>query len=81
MIKQCAYVFLDRSRDWECAVTMNPSEFDSLEDWYCAGQVSSLKELFYLMEAYDFDAEYFYEYVDHCLSHQLFNMLNKDGDY
>ena len=36
MIKQCAYVFLDRSRDWECAVTMNPSEFDSLEDWYCA---------------------------------------------
>ena len=81
MVKAVAYVYLDRSRDWECVVTLNPSEYEGIEDWYCAGQVTNLKELFQLMEDNDFDAEYFYEYVDHCMSHRLFNLLNADGSY
>lgn len=78
MPKSVAYVFLSRSRDWECFVTLNPNEADRDEDLYLAGQVSSLKELFQLMEDNDFDAEYFYEYVDCCMSHRIYNMLNKE---
>lgn len=81
MIKQCAYVFLSRSRDWECFVTTDPREAEGDDDLYLAGQVGSLKELFQLMDEHDFDAEYFYEYVDHCLSHRLYNLLNKGDEY
>lgn len=76
-----AYVYLSRSCDWECFVSENPHEADGDEDLYLAGEVSSLKELFQLMEDNDFDAEYFYEYVDHCLSHRIYNMLNKGDEY
>lgn len=76
-----AYVYLSRAYDWECFVSEYPQVFAAEEDMYLAGTVSSLKELFQLMEDNDFDAEYFYEYVDHCMSHRLFNMLNKDGAY
>lgn len=76
-----AYLFLNHLYDWECVVTERPSEFEGYDGWYLAGKVSTLKELFKLMEDNDFDAEYFYEYVDHCMSHRLFNMLNKDGAY
>ena len=81
MNKPVAYVFLSRSRDWECFVTTDPSEVEGDEDLYLAGEVSSLEELFHLMEDNDFDAEYFYEYVDHCMSHRMFTLLNKDGAY
>jgi hypothetical protein len=81
MTKQCAYVFLSSSCDWECFVTTDPREAEGNDDLYLAGEVSSLKELFKLMEDNDFDAEYFYAYVDHCMSHRLFNLLNKDGAY
>ena len=81
MANPVAYVFLSRSRDWECVVTDNFADFDGCDDWYLVGEVSSLKELFQLMEDNNFDAEYFYEYVDHCMSHRLFDMLNKDGAY
>jgi hypothetical protein len=77
-MKYTAYVFLDRNRDWECAVTVHPELYDGDTDWYCVGGVNNLKELFHLMEAHDFDAEYFYEYVDRCMSHELYNMLNKE---
>ena len=80
MSESVAYVFLDRSRDWECYVTLDPSEAEGDEDLYLAGTVSSLKELFHLMEAHDFDAEYFYEYVDRCMSHRIYNMLDKEAD-
>lgn len=76
-----AYVYMSRSRDWECFVTTDPRDAEGDDDLYLAGEVSSLKELFKLMEDNDFDAEYFYEYVDHCMSHRLFNLLNKDGGY
>ena len=72
-----AYVYLSRSRDWECFVTDNKYEFADDDDLYLAGEASSLEELFHLMEDNDFDAEYFYEYVDHCMSNRLYNMLNK----
>ena len=78
MSKPIAYVFLSHSRDWECEVTLNPSEFEGLEDWYLAGEVCSLEELFQLMEDNDFDAEYFYELVEH-LPHRLYNALNQGG--
>ena len=81
MSNPVAYVYLSRSCDWECFVTTNPHEADGDDDLYLAGEVSSLKELFHLMEDNDFDAEYFYEYVDRCLPHYLFNLLNKDGVY
>ena len=81
MSKSVAYVFLDRSRDWECFVCENPHEADGDDDLYLAGEVNSLKELFQLMEEHGFDAEYFYEYIDRCMPHYLFNMLNKDGAY
>lgn len=81
MTKQCAYVYLSRSRDWECFVSEDPVALAADDDLYLAGTVSSLKELFWLMDKHDFDAEYFYEYVDHCMSHRLFNLLNKDGAY
>jgi hypothetical protein len=77
-MKYVAYVFLDRTRDWECAVTPFPSDFDGDPNWYLVGGVNNLKELFQLMEEHGFDAEYFYEYVDHCMSHPLYNMLNKE---
>lgn len=80
-MKYTAYLFLDRTRDWECLVDTDPTLFDGDADIYCAGGVNTLKELFQLMDEHGFDAEYFYEYVDHCLSHRLFNMLNKDGAY
>ena len=76
-MESVAYVFLNHDRDWECEVTTNPEEFEGLEGWYLAGEVSSLKELFELMEANDFDAEYFYEYIDRYVSHPIYNMLNK----
>lgn len=76
-----AYVYLSRSCDWECFVCEQPQDLIADDDLYLAGTVSSLKELFQLMDEHDFDAEYFYEYVDNCLSHRLFNMLNKDGAY
>ena len=76
-----AYVYLSHSCDWECFVCEHTQTLEVDDDLYLAGEVSSLKELFQLMEDNDFDAEYFYEYVDHCLSHRLFNMLNKDGDF
>ena len=81
MANPVAYVFLSRSCDWECFITTNPHEADGDDDLYLAGEVSNLKELFHLMEDNDFDAEYFYEYVDNCMSHRMFNMLNKDGAY
>ena len=81
MANPVAYVYLSRSCDWECFVSENPHEADGDEDLYLVGTVSNLKELFRLMDEHDFDAEYFYEYVDHCMSHRLFNLLNKDGDY
>ena len=80
-MKYVAYVFLDKNRDWECFVTTDPSVFEGDEDLYCVGGVNDLKELMQLMEDNDFDAEYFYEYVDRCMPHYLFNMLNKDGAY
>lgn len=76
-MKYVAYVFLSRSRDWECVVTTFLSDFDGDPDWYCVGGVNNLKELFQVMDEHDFDAEYFYEYVDHCMSHQLYNLLNR----
>ena len=81
MSKPVAYAFLSHSRDWEFWITDNLADFNGCDDWYLAGEVSSLKELFQLMEDNDFDAEYFYEYVDHCMPHRIFNMLNKDGAY
>lgn len=78
-MESVAYVFLNRFRDWECEVTLDKSEFAGLDGWYLAGEVSSLEELFHLMEDNDFDAEYFYYFVDRCLSHRLYNMLNKEG--
>jgi hypothetical protein len=81
MTTAIAYVFLNSSFDWECIVTERPSDFEGYGDWFLAGAVNNLKELFQLMDKYDFDAEYFYEYVDHCMSHRLFNLLNKDGAY
>ena len=80
-MKYTAYMFLDRNRDWECVVTTDPAIFEGDPDWYCAGGVDSLKELMQLMDEHGFDAEYFYSYVDYCMSHQLFNLLNKDGAY
>ena len=79
MTKPVAYVLLSRSRDWECFVTADPSEAYDDEDLYLAGEVSSLKELFQLMEDNGFDAEYFYEYVDNCMSHKLYDLLNKEA--
>ena len=73
-----AYVYLSHSRDWECFVTDDKQEFTDDDDLYLAGEVSSLEELFNLMEDNDFDAEYFYYFVDRCLSHRLYNMLNKE---
>jgi hypothetical protein len=81
MSKPVAYVYLSHSRDWECFVSEDPVVLATDDDLYLAGTVCSLKELFWLMDEHDFDAEYFYEYVDHCMSHRLFNMLNKDGAY
>ena len=81
MTQSVAYVFLDNSRDWECIVTTDPTVFEGDEVLYFAGGINNLKELFQLMEDNDFDAEYFYEYVDHCMPHYLFNLLNKDGAY
>lgn len=80
-----AYVFFNSEFDWECLVSETMLEGINMEDisdgWYLAGQVSSLKELFQLMEKHDFDAEYFYEYVEHCMSHRLYNLLNKEDAY
>jgi hypothetical protein len=76
MTKPVAYVFLSKSCDWECFVVTNPLEADGDDDLYLVGSVSSLEDLFHLMEDNDFDAEYFYEYVDRCLSHRLYNLLN-----
>lgn len=77
-MRYVAYVYLDRNRDWECVVTTNPTIFEGDSDWYCLGGVNSLKELLQLMEENGFDAEYFYEYVDRCMSHELYNLLNKE---
>lgn len=81
MSKPVVYVYMSRDRDWECYVSEEPMVLAADDDLYLAGTVSSLKELFWLMDAHDFDAEYFYEYVDHCLSHRLFNLLDTDGGY
>lgn len=81
MPESIAYVFLDRSRDWECIVTTEPSVFEGDVYLYCVGSVNNLKELMQLMEEHGFDAEYFYAYVDYSMPHYLFNMLNKDGAY
>lgn len=78
MSNTVAYVYLSRECDWECFVNMYPIELTDDDDLYLAGTVSSLKELFHLMDEHDFDAEYFYEYVDRCMSHELYNMLNHD---
>lgn len=76
-----AYVYLSRSCDWECFVCEQPQDLTADDDLYLAGEVNSLPELMWLLEDNGFDYEYFYEYVDNCLSHRLFNMLNKDGEY
>ena len=81
MTTSVAYFFLNRLCDWECVVTDRRSDFDGYDSWYLAGEVRNLNELFQLMDKHDFDAEYFYEYVDHCMSHHLFNLLNQDGGY
>lgn len=81
MSKPVVYVYMSRARDWECFVSEEPIVLAADDDMYLAGEVSSLKELFQLMEDNDFDAEYFYEYVDHCLSHRLYNLLNTDGGF
>ena len=78
MSKPIAYVFLDRCRDWECFVTLDPREADDDEDLYLAGTVSSLNELHELMDDNGFDSEYFYEYINLCLPHRLYNLLDKE---
>ena len=75
-----AYVYLSRSRDWECFVTDNKQELADDDDLWLAGEVSSLEELLHLMEDNGFDAEYFYEFVDNCMSHRIYNMLNKEEE-
>jgi hypothetical protein len=81
MSKTTAYVLFNHELDWEVCVTAHKHEAVSLGgcgSWYIGGEVSSLKELFKLFEEHDFDAEYFYEYVDHCMPHWLYNALNHD---
>ena len=73
-----AYVYLSHSRDWECFVTTDKQELDGDDDLWFAGEVSSLTDLFHLMEDNGFDAEYFYAYIDYCLPHSLYNLLNKE---
>lgn len=73
-----AYVLFNRERDWEALITAHKQEagsLDGFDGWYIAGEVSSLEELFYLFNENDFDAEYFYNFVDD-MPHWLYNALN-----
>jgi hypothetical protein len=73
-----AYVLFNHERDWEALITAHKQEADSLngfDGWYIAGEVSSLEELFHLFDEHDFDAEYFYNFVDD-MPHWLYNALN-----
>ena len=75
-----AYVYLSRSRDWECFVTDIKQELAADDDLWLAGEVCCLKQLFHLMEDNGFDAEYFYEFVDNCMPHRIYNMLDKEEE-
>lgn len=78
MDKVIAYVLFNHELDWEALVTANKHEADALngcDSWYIAGEVSSLEELFRLLDDNDFDPEYFYEFVDR-MPHWLYNALN-----
>lgn len=75
-MKPIAYVFLDRNRDWECAVTATPSDFEDDPDWYLAAEVNSLDEVYEVLEDHGFDYEYFYNLVER-MPHRLYNLLNK----
>ena len=81
MSKPVVYVYMSHAEDWECFVSEESIVLAADDDLYLAGTVSNLKELFLLMDAHDFDGEYFYNFVDHCLSHRLYNLLNADGGF
>ena len=75
-MKPIAYFFLNAEHDWMCELVTDCSTFDGNDEgWYLAGVVNSLGDLFDLMEANDFDPEYFYNFVDR-LPHGLYNALN-----
>ena len=73
-----AYVLFNHDMDWESMITAHKHEADSLngfDGWYIAGEVTSLEELFKLFDEHDFDAEYFYNFVDD-MPHWLYSALN-----
>lgn len=78
--KPIAYVFFDRDRDWECAITDSKEKLEGLDGLYLGGEVNTLSEVFDLLEAHDFDPEYFYNFVDD-MPHHLYNLLNKEDAY
>ena len=76
-MKFAAYLFFDRDCDWECYITTDPREFDGVPEVYLGGGVNTLTEVFDLMMEHGFDAEYYYLFVERCMSHYIYNLLNK----
>ena len=71
-----AYIFFDKERDWECALTINRKEYDGYDGWYLGGIVHSIKEIFTLLEDHGFDSEYIYLFLDD-IPHWIYNARNK----
>ncbi len=83
MSKPIAYVLFNHKMDWESFIATDPkfaAELNGCDGWYIGGEVNSLEELFKLFEEHDFDAEYYYNFIDD-MPHWLYNLLNKEDTY
>lgn len=76
MSKPIAYIFFDKERTWDCAITTIPSEYEGVGSWYLGGEVYTMMDVLDLLDDHGFDHDYFYKFVD-AMPIQLVLQLNK----
>ena len=75
MNNQVIYVFLD-SRTEDATLTLDPMEYQGVEDWYQVGEVHTMHELKDLLSTELFDPAYWNQLLEE-MSPDILNMLNQ----
>ena len=75
MNNQVIYVFLD-SRTEDATLTLDPIEYQGVEDWYQVGEVHTMQELKDLLSKELFDPAYWNQLLEE-MSPDILNMLNQ----
>ena len=79
MSKFIGYIYFDKERDWESYFSTDPHWADNDENWYLAGEVSTLQDVHNILNEKFDDEEYVYHFIKHNISHYAYCELEKQS--